>query len=192
MAFTGRHTPERRAKISAALIKRWATNPTYRATMLVAVGQKKPLSHRLKLAERGAIAYNYETLSAAELGYIAGIIDGEGTISVVKKSHRDACTIHLSVTNTKRELLEWLLARLAGHISNSKSGSEKWADKYCWLTSATHAASIIRCIRPYLVIKAGQADLALEFMEHRFDPLENQLQYRSQMKVLNRRGRLTE
>ncbi len=55
-------------------------------------------------------------LSDAEAAYIAGIIDGEGSILLTRNRQDRYPSPQVSVTSTDHELLDWLCKRLRGSI----------------------------------------------------------------------------
>ncbi|WP_040204112.1 LAGLIDADG family homing endonuclease [Neobacillus jeddahensis] len=66
-----------------------------------------------------------------EAAYVAGIIDGEGSITLTRmheKEHRRPC---ISIASTDLELLEYLLSLTGGNISSKKNyNPEKHKDSY--------------------------------------------------------------
>jgi hypothetical protein len=98
-------------------------------------------------------------MSPTELAYLAGVIDGEGTITITMKDHyaRPAVTI----SNTSYLLRDWL--RLRGyqpHMSLNSLGRWYWRISWCGMS----LDKFLPLVRPYLVIKARHADLVLEFI----------------------------
>lgn len=105
-------------------------------------------------------------MTDTELAYIAGIIDGEGCIEVYShKSNKYAgyrTTFKLSVTNTELILIRWILNTTGiGAISTFKNKDENHKVAYRWNICARQAGTFLRLIRPWLIVKAGQADVAL-------------------------------
>jgi len=98
--------------------------------------------------------------------YLAGIIDGEGCISVAGRksgSRRGRyLTPTLQVTNTRRELLDWLYERYGGGIYAHMRTIQR-GRKPCWLWSCAgqKALKAIRDARPYMLLKCEQADILL-------------------------------
>lgn len=101
--------------------------------------------------------------------YLAGLVDGEGAIGIALARPRSrgemrSHAVYLTVSNTyltamdkMREL--WggtLVVRRASKESDRMIGNLRW--------SSRAAANVLQEIRPYLLIKHEQADLALEFM----------------------------
>lgn len=101
-------------------------------------------------------------LSDMEAAWLAGLFDGEGTIVPTKgKKMRD---IRMNITNTHLPLLERVLEVTAtGRIfDHSKYRTNpKHSRVWHWNCYGTNARELLRQIRPYLIVKAKKADLAL-------------------------------
>ena len=106
-----------------------------------------------------------------ELSYLAGLIDGEGCISIVKttvdkdlKSPR--FRLRLTITNTNKALMDWL-ASLGWCILDKGNKNPRW--KNCWqaVLNDRRAANLIRELKPLFRVKGDEADVALEFQEHK-------------------------
>ena len=60
-------------------------------------------------------------LSKINAAYIAGIIDGEGTITLTRKHKNDNRQLAITISNTEMPLLEYILETIeAGKITNKK------------------------------------------------------------------------
>jgi len=105
--------------------------------------------------------------------YVAGLLDGEGSICIavnkpktgVRKSpdHR----LQVGITNTNRELIDWLHEMLGGHISDNSHSPSRKNQTPCWAWRIIgHAAQrFLIAALPFLRIKREQARLAIEFQE---------------------------
>ena len=107
-----------------------------------------------------------EYLAAAtpgEIGYLAGLIDGEGCVSLHGRRDpvRGYCTAALQVSNTDLELLDWLHRSLGGTIYQRRDGRPTRKVCATWGIFATGAREILQAVRPYLRVKAAQADVVL-------------------------------
>jgi hypothetical protein len=94
--------------------------------------------------------------------YLAGIIDGEGCVSLGKRKEY-YITPTLQITNTSRALMEWLKANCGGNDYRrifEKRVNRK--DAWAWGLCGQAARDVIEAVRPYLVIKQKQADLVLK------------------------------
>lgn len=100
------------------------------------------------------------------IAYLAGIIDGEGCISIRKWQQRNKYWIYsltLDVGNTNRILTDWLSDNFGGTVILFHSKNPRHNDRYCWRLSQGKAGIIIKKVLPYLLIKKEQAVLALEY-----------------------------
>lgn len=101
------------------------------------------------------------TLSPTDAAYIAGFFDGEGSVILFKK--RQTIQLVCSVTNTHRGVLEWLAETTGvGGVMVGHAATDKWRATWVWHCYFDAAKSFLEQIRPYLVIKGEQADLAFE------------------------------
>lgn len=103
---------------------------------------------------------------STELAYLAGIIDGEGSISTLKKQRHSASRTGrrwvVTVANTHEPLLQWLLSFGGAIHSNGPSSLSK---RPCWrwqVVAMRDSLALLESIRPYLRIKAEKADQAIE------------------------------
>ena len=105
------------------------------------------------------------------LGWAAGIVDGEGCIQIVKRQGVKGYTYYLtrlSVTNTDPRVTERFKAAFGGSISRQRMmKSTRQKTKYQWMVNATKAERIILLLRPWLLVKAEQADIALAARQYR-------------------------
>lgn len=133
-------------------------------------------------------------LTVAQASYIAGLVDGEGSIMLIGR--RGGCALRLTVSNNVYSVMEWLTSTLGvGVIVRRLPNNKKHATSYTYQINSHGANSIIQQIRPHMVIKARQADLAMEAYRGLNDPLKKsdrtwQTEAYEQMKQLNRRGPL--
>jgi len=99
----------------------------------------------------------------ADLAYLAGIIDGEGCISLSKshKNDRYYYRLQLTITNTSAELKQWLEDKFGGRIRTSYARSNNRSDILHWTVSGNQCQWLLRQVLPYLIIKKPQAELAL-------------------------------
>lgn len=101
-------------------------------------------------------------LSKTEAAYLAGIVDGEGTISVRSQGRYTQPLV--TISNTDWSLLQWLTARgFYGTLSKNGNGRLYW--RMHW--SGYQTADVLRLILPFLVTKRRHADLTLELISNR-------------------------
>ncbi|MDN5321890.1 MAG: hypothetical protein PWQ67_344 [Clostridia bacterium] len=93
-------------------------------------------------------------LTLTQCAYIAGIIDGEGTITLT--SHKKGChpSPTISIASTDIELLEWIKTTLnAGTIAKKRNyNPERHKDSWSLMIRHNNAYELLKCIEPYLVI----------------------------------------
>jgi len=112
-----------------------------------------------------------------KLAYFAGLVDGEGYISLCKQSDGKYLTPYLAITNTSENLMEWLEKNFAKHhykihvkrqttLPSGKKITQK--HELVWLTNrTTDVYVLLKAILPFLVIKRKQAEKVLEVLEKR-------------------------
>ena len=110
-----------------------------------------------------------ESFPDTELAYMAGLVDGEGTISVsnsrskVKGRLYENSDTVLQVYNCHLGALGWIRERFGGYIYKVPRASAAWKDSYAWKTSHSNACRVLKLILPFLIIKKQQANLLVEF-----------------------------
>jgi len=94
-------------------------------------------------------------LKPEDRAYIAGVIDGEGSIMLTrfhKNQHPAPC---ISISSTSHELLLWIKHKTGlGKITSKKNynpGIHK--DSYTYVIKHNEAISLLELIEPYLIIK---------------------------------------
>ena len=94
------------------------------------------------------------------IGWLAGIIDGEGHISISPNGGSQHC-IFLGITNTDKSIID-KVSEITGHgYIKRKRTNEKWKDTYQWIVTANQAYLILNMVLPYLVGKRERAELAI-------------------------------
>lgn len=104
------------------------------------------------------------------LAYAAGLLDGEGHITIGrfqpnKWTGRPRHWIVVIVGNTDKKMTDLLQKHWPGPVHIRKR--PPWRDCYVWQISCMKAYQFLKEVRPYLVCKAEEADVAIEFMENR-------------------------
>ena len=102
-------------------------------------------------------------LSLEEICYIAGIIDGEGYMTVGQQSSGHFI-LSLNVANTNKALIDWLSKKWEQKTSFIKNTTHRnWKDKYSITITGEKVKELLRLVVPYLIVKAEQASVALQF-----------------------------
>ncbi|APC85787.1 LAGLIDADG family homing endonuclease [Clostridium botulinum] len=91
--------------------------------------------------------------------YIAGIIDGEGSIMLLKFHGNQFPSPCISISSTTIELLEWIKSvTKIGTIKSKKNyNTEKHSDCFTYTIKYNDAINLLIEIEPYLVIKNKKA-----------------------------------
>lgn len=83
--------------------------------------------------------------------YAAGLIDGEGTITLSKNKSSDKFRKPaISVSSTTYELLQFLKNHYGGSISRHKTYQDHHKESWSWKLSYNKAIDFIQIILPYL------------------------------------------
>jgi hypothetical protein len=142
----------------------------------------------------------------AKWGYLAGMVDGKGHISISKGStpakngngymtSAPRYNLIVAVTGTNENLMQWLVANFGGSWSQSKNKNKpNWKPKLTWVVGGLkNKEHILLGILPYLVIKRNQAILGLDFI--RLTGIENPAkreEIRGKLLELNKKGKIVE
>jgi hypothetical protein len=139
-----------------------------------------------------------QVLRPTELAYIAGVIDGEGTIGIYRLGSTGYYQMKVCISNCSRPLLEWVRERVGGALVRVAKATPKKREAWQLVISQYQAAPLLLECRGYLQVKRAQADLAVRYMEEyepargRASPTEQQVArrrwYWDETRRLNRRG----
>jgi hypothetical protein len=104
-----------------------------------------------------------QTLSAESSAYIAGLIDGEGTVTLSRLHANESRRLVVSIVSTEIELLQFVLDQAgAGKITRKRAYSDRHAVSFCYSVSSRQALSLLRQCLPYLKsYKRKRAELAI-------------------------------
>lgn len=111
-----------------------------------------------------------ENISNVDLSYMAGILDGEGCIEIIKsnpKEHKISpnykCRIRVS--NCDKILINWLYSKFGGYRGNQRDGRNNRRNQFYWGANDDLAAEILRRTIQYMVIKKEQSKLLIEMRD---------------------------
>jgi len=109
-------------------------------------------------------------LSETEKAYLAGIIDGEGCITINRYVKKGAAPVYrpfVEIASTSPALKAWLDERFPEKTYWRKKTRPGWKDIYHWILSGNRQVMVFcREIAPYLVIKREQAELVAQGYVH--------------------------
>jgi hypothetical protein len=110
-----------------------------------------------------------DNLTDSEIAYLAGIVDGEGSILM----SRDLCPkgdrklryrVRLVIAaTTSLDLVAWISSRMGVLVSRCNPRSARHSLSYRMILSEIKAEQLMPKLMPYLVIKQRQAKLFMEY-----------------------------
>lgn len=102
-------------------------------------------------------------LTPEEAAYLAGLIDGEGTITLTRRHANERRQLVVSISSTERALVEWSLASIGvGKITGKRTSSAAHAPSLTYTVSNQQALNVLRQVVDYLrLYKQRRARLAL-------------------------------
>lgn len=117
---------------------------------------------------RGRLSAEIKHLSPTEAAYIAGIVDGEGTIHFAKTGRY----IRVTVANTDFGLLAWLTSTCGGTVQRNHAPALKTNGieyrKLCgtWVVGSWQSVrELLTQIAPFMLVKKEKAERALELIQ---------------------------
>jgi len=137
-----------------------------------------------------------------KLIYLAGILDGEGSIVLWSNKSpnniRGKYNLRIYISSTDKILIDWIHSNFGGHTYVNKAPSRKkhWKQAYLWVIDRPNMFRFLKEICPFLLIKKERCEIAIKFretFEKRERPvsketLELRQLYVNQMTQLNLRG----
>lgn len=128
-----------------------------------------------------------ERLTERQLGWLAGMVDGEGSITIQKLGGVEVC---ISSTAPISTVLQWMTG--IGNAYDRPRGEHKHI--YEWrVTSIAGVYKLLLALSSDLLIKRAQCDLVLKYCEARFaedrwgTPVDRE-DYIKEIRELNRHG----
>ena len=114
----------------------------------------------------------WDDLTESERGYIAGFLDGEGSILLVR--HNDngkiRCRPVVAFYNTNLEVLDWIAGVIDVKINKRQADSRndprhRRTNYTIKINKYSEVYKFLLSIRPYLRIKKTNADIVIKFIE---------------------------
>ena len=105
-------------------------------------------------------------MKKSDVAYLAGLIDGEGCISVVRylKRGRTAHVARIQMSLTVKPVLDWVLALTkAGSVQPKTPRQPNRKKAWLWVVETNRAVRLLKCVLPFLKIKRKQAENLLRF-----------------------------
>ena len=127
-------------------------------------------------------------LTEIEKAWMAGFVDGEGSLTIIKQVRKDrpssAYRAYATISNTNAGVLKIFCKEYGGRIYSYRDVREwdaKWKDSYYWICPIVTTRKFLSDILPHLKLKRKQAELLLEFInkKHAFRRKERKGQHGS-------------
>lgn len=114
-------------------------------------------------------------MQATDAAYIAGFLDGEGTIGIVAHNKpgniagKDRRTPHyrlvIGITNRDLAVLKWIQERCGGTTFMKHWQNPMWAPAFeLRITNRDDAAAFLHAVAPFVKVKVRQVDTGLAFL----------------------------
>jgi len=104
------------------------------------------------------------SLATTEAAYIAGLVDGEGTVTLSRKHRSENRQLAVTISNTEIRLLEYVLRTIgAGKITGKRTVSERHTPSFSYAIYNQQALRLLEQISPYLrTYKAERTSIILQ------------------------------
>jgi hypothetical protein len=89
------------------------------------------------------------------LAYLAGIVDGEGSIGTLSKGPSKPRVFFIEVKMTSEEIIDLLHATIGGHKASRPSTTGRWKNQWRWRVTCRAARAAYVKLKPYLRLKTG-------------------------------------
>ena len=107
-------------------------------------------------------------MKRADIRYLAGLFDGEGSISVLHhntKGGKKYLIVSLQLSMTDKESVKLFSSRFGGWFGVLNRKTKRHIEVFKWCVSGVEAATpALKALLPHLRVKNKQAALALEFL----------------------------
>jgi hypothetical protein len=105
-----------------------------------------------------------------DLAYLAGFLDGEGCICIRKLGDYERYDLFVEVSQVNPAPLFLFERQFGGRVFKMRRHNE-YRDLCKWRVGSHDAARVLQKLRPFLVVKAEEADLAIEFQRGFAEPI---------------------
>lgn len=105
-------------------------------------------------------------MSDADYPYMAGIIDGEGTITLTRNNKADVFRRPVvSVPNTDRGLVEWMHGKFGGKFIVRSIRNSEHKRCFVWRVECERALHVLEAVAPYLRVRTKR-ERAAYILQH--------------------------
>jgi hypothetical protein len=112
-------------------------------------------------------------LTEIEAAYLAGIVDGEGHISLIRAMKRPGKATYVllspmvGITNQSEPLIQWMDQRIVFSKQLYHPDTSGWGWAYKLTIQGLRVYPLLKALLPYLIVKRKRAELLMEFCEIR-------------------------
>lgn len=100
-------------------------------------------------------------MKASDIAWAVGLLDGEGCVGIYR--HRIGYTLRITIGMVHLPTIEHLQNLFGGSVYLDQGRGGRQRPCWHWYVGAAKAASFLCLVTPYLVTKAEQARLVLDF-----------------------------
>ena len=107
--------------------------------------------------------------SKQDYAYAAGIIDGEGCIQInhsILNGKVQSWKIQIEINMCSEKVLKKMAGLFGGNVKMYVARPEQHYRQFRWQIYSTNACNALKKMKPYLIEKKAQADLAIQFFNH--------------------------
>jgi hypothetical protein len=106
-------------------------------------------------------------MTETEKAYIAGIIDGEGYVTLAKMKNKASRKGHyyapkIVIGNTNEEVIRWLEEKVGAGSIGCHKRKNRWKKLWVWTVWSKQAISLLEEVKEYLIIKKEQTEVLLD------------------------------
>lgn len=107
-----------------------------------------------------------------KIEYIAGLVDGEGYIRIAKNKYRlsgkrnPTYQLYVGINMTDPRPIKSIQEIFGGKIYVTRIKTSKHRTLFGWIVTSRKAIEFITAVRPHLLVKGEEADVAITFQNH--------------------------
>ena len=121
------------------------------------------------------------TMTPTERSYVAGIIDGEGSIEFVQRDRirhdrpgkpvHKVWNIRMEVPQVDGRLIDYLMTTTAegGRDMKHYPNNESWQDQHRWRVSYRGVYRVLKQVHKYLIVKKEKSEMVLNHYDKIFN-----------------------
>ena len=103
--------------------------------------------------------------------YLAGFLDGEGSIGTTRTGKLRNVVGRVTIANTDHAILELIKSQFGGTITRRERGNKPGWRPFCSISWTNRSAlSLLEGVLPYLILKRAQAELCIQLIRMKDQP----------------------